>query len=91
VLIEKPGIPGLSSGLKLTQRIYQAALRQVGNRNRTKTYFMLLAISSLFDQLPYLSENLSCLYYGFELINARLVFVASYSDLVSDLAESFGV
>ena len=39
----------------------------------------------------YLSENLSCLFYGFDVLATRYAFFASYHDLLADIAEAFGI
>lgn len=53
---------------------------------------MLLSSSYLFSHtISYFTENLTCLFYGFELLATRFAFFASYYDLLADLAEAFGV
>ena len=39
----------------------------------------------------YLNENLSCLFYGLDLLATRYAFFASYHDLLADIAEAFGI
>lgn len=41
--------------------------------------------------LSYLNENLSCLFYGADVLATRYAFFASYHDLLADIAEAFGV
>ena len=68
-------------------RTFPAALAPAG-----RSYLMLLSISYLISHTTaYVSENLTCLFYGLEILATRSAFFASYYDLVSDLAEAFGV
>jgi hypothetical protein len=39
----------------------------------------------------YLNENLSCLFYGVDVLATRYAFFASYHDLLADISEAFGV
>lgn len=39
----------------------------------------------------YLNENLSCLFYGTDVLVTRYAFFASYHDLLADISEAFGV
>lgn len=39
----------------------------------------------------YLNENLSCLFYGFDVLATKYAFFASYHDLLADVAEAFGI
>ena len=41
--------------------------------------------------LSYLNENLSCLFYGADVLATRYAFFASYHDLLADISEAFGV
>lgn len=54
-----------------------------------------MTFDSLVWVLPalstYLSENLLCLFYGIDLLATKYAFFASYHDLLTDIAEAFGV
>lgn len=39
----------------------------------------------------YISENLTCLFFGFDLLFKNSIVMASYYDLITDVAEGFGV
>lgn len=41
--------------------------------------------------MSYLTENLYCLAYGFDLIASKYMLFASYLDLITDISEAFGV
>ena len=41
--------------------------------------------------ISYLNENLSCLFYGVDVLATRYAFFASYHDLLADIAEAFGI
>jgi len=36
-------------------------------------------------------ENVSCLFYGFDLLATKYMLFASYLDLITDISEAFGV
>lgn len=50
------------------------------------THFTLIT-----HTLNYLNENLSCLFYGADVLATRYAFFASYHDLLADISEAFGV
>jgi hypothetical protein len=41
--------------------------------------------------IAYVSDNLTCLFYGAESLATKYAFFASYHDLLADIAEAFGV
>jgi hypothetical protein len=41
--------------------------------------------------ISYLTENLSCVFYGVDVLATRYAFFASYHDLLTDISEAFGV
>lgn len=41
--------------------------------------------------ISYLNDNLTCLFYGVDVLATRYAFFASYHDLLADIAEAFGI
>ncbi len=41
--------------------------------------------------MAYIDDNLLCLFYGIELLATKYAIFASYHDLLSDIADSYGV
>ena len=43
------------------------------------------------DLYTYITDNLNCIFYYFELLFQTSLYLMSYNDLLVDIAESFGV
>ena len=41
--------------------------------------------------MGYLNENLTCLFYGLDVLSTKYALFASYQDLLADVAEAFGI
>lgn len=53
--------------------------------------FSTIHFNLVAHTLNYLNENLSCLFYGADVLATRYAFFASYHDLLADISEAFGV
>lgn len=58
---------------------------------RVKSYILTGHLNLTTHTFNYLNENLSCLFYGVDVLATRYAFFASYHDLLADVSEAFGV